>query len=101
MARRTRRIRRIKSFRKGGARKLSETVKNARKKVANVKKAEKALLKKQMKLVTAGNKIWEAAQSKLVQLEGKYNEILDEVYKAEAEVSYYKNELSYSDLQEV
>ena len=94
MARRTRR------FRRGGAPRLSETVKNARKKVAAVKRVEKVLLKKQKKLLTA-NKKWEAAQCKLVQLEGKYNEVLDEVYKAEAEVSYYKRELSYTDLQEV
>ena len=97
--------RRTRKFRAGAARKLTDTVKNARKRKADVKRAQTYLLRKRQKLVTAGKKKDPAqnkldkAQEKFDQVMQKFDEAAEVVIAAESAVIIAENAFTYSDRQ--
>jgi DNA repair exonuclease SbcCD ATPase subunit len=89
----------IKKSTRGGAPKLSSRAKSTKKKLADIKRGEKALQTKQKKLATAQNKL-SKAELKVTELMEKLNVVENEVQKANDNLDYYKRQLSYSDLKE-
>lgn len=85
--------------RRGGAKRLSEHARTAKKHLKDIAMAEKVVTRKQKKLQTAEKRLTQA-QAKLEKLMEKFNSAENELVVANSDLDYYRRQLSYTNLQE-
>ncbi len=83
---------------KGRGRKLSETMKNSKRKLANVKMVERKIVTKEKKLAREADKVLKL-KNKIADQLLKYERAEQELAREQQDLEWYKRELTYTDLQ--
>ena len=84
--------------RKAGRAKLSTRARTAKKKINDIKRAERKVLQQEKKLANQGSKV-ETLGAKLDAQKLKYLAIQEDANKAVADLQWYRSQLSYTELQ--